>query len=120
MIFSSIDVRTIVMSPFGLTYGMKPRLPSFPIPELTRISNGKGFVAERMQLLKKARQITMEQSMQASDCYKNNHDTNANLHEPNRFRLKSVCKSTRINSSKYLAARHSRKGFHPIFCKDQP
>jgi hypothetical protein len=55
---------------------MKPRLPSFPFTELTRISYGERFVAERLQLLKRP-----EQSMQASDSYKNNHHKKAKLHD---------------------------------------
>jgi hypothetical protein len=50
--------KTIDTPPFELTYGMKPKLPSFPFPELHRISYGEGFVTERLQLLKKARSIT--------------------------------------------------------------
>jgi hypothetical protein len=49
--------KTINMSPYKLTYGMKPRLPSFLAPDFTRINYDKGFVAER---LKKARQISLE------------------------------------------------------------
>jgi hypothetical protein len=40
-------------TPFELTYGMKPRLSSLPIPDLQRISYGEGFVSERLQLLKR-------------------------------------------------------------------
>jgi hypothetical protein len=53
------------LAPFELTYGMKPRLPTFPTPELERINYGEGFVAERLQLLKKARQIALDHSMQS-------------------------------------------------------
>jgi hypothetical protein len=59
---------------------MKPRLPSFPTPELTRINYGEGFVAERLLVLKKARQISTEQSMEASDNYKTDHDIKAKPH----------------------------------------
>jgi hypothetical protein len=73
--------RTIKRSHFEHTYGMKPRLPSFPVPELSRINYGKGFVAERLQLLKKARQIAVEQSMQEGDDYKKDHNSKAKLHD---------------------------------------
>jgi hypothetical protein len=46
---------------------MKPRLPSLPIPELKRLSDGKGFVAERLQILKKARQLALSDSFKAGD-----------------------------------------------------
>ena len=52
---------TTKTSPFQLTYGMTPRLPSFPTPDLERKHYGEGFVEERMQLLEKARQIATEQ-----------------------------------------------------------
>jgi hypothetical protein len=51
--------RTRKSTPYELTYGMKPRLPSLPISELQRISNREGFVAERLQILKKAREVAI-------------------------------------------------------------
>jgi hypothetical protein len=41
------------MPPYKLTFEMKPRLPFFPAPDFKRINYGKGFVAERLQLLEK-------------------------------------------------------------------
>ena len=67
-------------TPFKLTYGMKPRLPSLPIPELQRISYGEGFVSERLQLLKKAREIALADSFKAGDSYKATHDKKASQH----------------------------------------
>ncbi len=67
-------------TPFELTYGMKPRLPSLPIPELQRISYGEGFVSERLQLLKKAREVALADSFEAGDAYKETHDKNASEH----------------------------------------
>ena len=59
---------------------MKPRLPSLPVPELTRISYGEGFVAKRLQILKKAGEIVLNNSMQAGDKYKAAHDVKATQH----------------------------------------
>jgi hypothetical protein len=59
------------MLPFELTYSMKPRLPAFLTPDFTRINYG--FVAERLQLLKKAKQIALDYSMQTGDDYKMDH-----------------------------------------------
>ena len=59
---------------------MKPRTPAFPVPELERICYGEGFVAERLQLLKKARQIAMEHSMEAGEVHKTAHDRKATPH----------------------------------------
>ena len=50
-------------SPFELLYDMKPRLPSLPIPELERLSYGEGFVSERLQIIKKAREIAVRSSL---------------------------------------------------------
>jgi hypothetical protein len=71
---------TTKSTPFELTYGMKPRLPSLPIPELQRISYGEGFVSERLQLLKKAREIALEDSFKAGNSYKEAHDKKASGH----------------------------------------
>jgi hypothetical protein len=67
-------------TPYELTYGMKPRLPSLPIPELQRISYGEGFVSERLQILKKAREIALADSFKAGDWYKEAHDKKASEH----------------------------------------
>jgi hypothetical protein len=57
--YNSLHHRTINMSPFELTYSMKPRLPAIPTPDLARINYCKGFVAKRLQFLKKARLIAI-------------------------------------------------------------
>jgi hypothetical protein len=44
--FNTSYHRTIDTSPFELTYRMKPRLPTFSTPELTRLNYDKGFIAE--------------------------------------------------------------------------
>jgi hypothetical protein len=49
---------------------VKPRLPTLPIPELSRSSHSEGFESERLHLLKKLRQITLEESMHKGDAYK--------------------------------------------------
>jgi hypothetical protein len=67
-------------TPFELTYGMKPRLPSLPIPELQRISYGEGFVSERLQILKKAREVALANSFKAGDTFKEAHDRKASQH----------------------------------------
>jgi hypothetical protein len=56
---------------------MKPRLPSLPIPEFSRINYDEGLIAERQRLLEKARQIAMDNSNKASDSYKQSHDAKA-------------------------------------------
>ena len=71
---------TTKSSPFELLYGMKPRLPAFPGPEMERINYGEGYVAERMQILKKARQIAMDNSLEAGLKQKAAHDVKAKPH----------------------------------------
>ena len=64
-------------TPFNLLYGMKPRLPSFPVEELLRINYGEGFLPERMQLLQQARRMAEQDSEEASEKYKQQHDKTA-------------------------------------------
>jgi hypothetical protein len=71
---------TTKKTPFDLLYGMKPRLPSFPVEELKRINYGEGFVAERMQLLQQARRMAEQDSEEASEKYKEQHDKTAKEH----------------------------------------
>ena len=59
---------------------MNPRLPSFPTDELQRISNGEGFVAERMQLLQQARRMAEQNSEEASQKFKEIHNRSATEH----------------------------------------
>jgi hypothetical protein len=60
---------------------MKPRLPSVPIPELQRISYGEGFVSERLQMLKKAREVALEDSFKSGDSDKEAHVKKASEHD---------------------------------------
>jgi hypothetical protein len=46
---------TIATTPFELLFGEKPRMPSFPNPEIQRTNYGKSTSAERYQLLQKIR-----------------------------------------------------------------
>jgi hypothetical protein len=39
---------TIATTPFELLFGVKPRLPSLPAPEIERVHYGEGFAAERL------------------------------------------------------------------------
>ncbi len=46
---------TIATTPFELLFGEKPRLPSFPNPDIQRLHYGESTAAERYQLLQKIR-----------------------------------------------------------------
>jgi hypothetical protein len=61
-------------------YGMTPRLPFLPIPELQRISYGESFVSKRLQILKRAREVALADSFKAGDSYKEAHDKKTTQH----------------------------------------
>jgi hypothetical protein len=46
---------TIATMPFELLFGDKPRLPSFPNPDIQRLHYGESTAAEHYQLLQKIR-----------------------------------------------------------------
>jgi hypothetical protein len=46
---------TIATTPFELLFGERPRLPSFPNPEIQRLHYGESTAAEQYQLLQKIR-----------------------------------------------------------------
>jgi hypothetical protein len=75
--YSTTYNRTSNTLPFELTYGMKSRLPAFPTPKLERINYCEGFVAEQWLILKKARQIALDHSVESGDNYQRDHDTKA-------------------------------------------
>jgi hypothetical protein len=76
--------RTTKSTLYELPYDMKPRLSSLPIPELQRISYDEGFVSERLQILKKAREVALTNSFNAGDKYKEDHDKKASKHNLNQ------------------------------------
>jgi transposase InsO family protein len=51
---------TITTTPFKLLFGICPRLPSLPVPEIQRQHYGESFPAELLQLLQHARQVTRQ------------------------------------------------------------
>ncbi|MGV1013323.1 MAG: DDE-type integrase/transposase/recombinase, partial [Flavobacterium sp.] len=58
--------RSIKATPFFLTFGIEPRLPSIPTPDIARYY-GQSDVAEWFATLQHCRQIAAENNMQASD-----------------------------------------------------
>ena len=58
---------TTKSTPFLLTFGMEPRLPSFPAPELQRIHYGESFVQQRLQTLQRARQIATDNIIKSGE-----------------------------------------------------
>ncbi len=96
---------TTKSTPFELTYGMKPRLPSLPIPELQRISYGEGFVSERLQILKKAREVALQESIKAGDKYKEVHDRKASSHDLKEGDYAYLDNQLFLNKNKKLSQR---------------
>jgi hypothetical protein len=74
---------TIATTPFELLFGTKPRLPSFPNPDIQRMHYGETTSAERYQLLQKIRFIAKNISQQKQDSYKDNFDKKALPHSFN-------------------------------------
>jgi len=71
---------TIQTTPFELLFGMKPRLPSFPNPDIERVHYGEDFASERLQILNKARQIAREHSEASKATNKTVFDRDAKDH----------------------------------------
>jgi hypothetical protein len=70
---------TIAMMPFELLFGKKPRLPSFPNPEIQRKHYSKSTSAERYQLLQKIRFFAKNNA--GDQKIKQNFDKNALPHK---------------------------------------
>jgi hypothetical protein len=83
--------RSVKNSPFFLTYGIDPRLPSFPTPDLRRTFYGESDAAEMHQRLLFARKLAIENNFIATDKTKEYFDkvTKAKSHSflPNQLVL---------------------------------
>jgi hypothetical protein len=71
---------TIATTPFGLLFGEKPRLLSFPNPNIQRLHYGKSTLAEQYQLQQKLRFITKNIATNKSDTIKDNFNKSAFPH----------------------------------------
>jgi hypothetical protein len=68
---------TIATTPFELLFGTKPRLPSFPNPEIHRVHYGESTSAERYQQLPKICFIAKNIATANQQTIKNNFDKTA-------------------------------------------
>ncbi len=75
---------TIATTPFELLFGVLPRLPSLPAPELQRQHYGESFPAVRLQLLQHARQVAHKNAEEQGLKYKLSFDHKA---APHKFKV---------------------------------
>jgi hypothetical protein len=71
---------TIATTPFELLFGVKPRLPSLPAPEIKRYHYGESFAFERLQMLHQARKQARQIAHDQGEKYKNSYDQNSAQH----------------------------------------
>ncbi len=71
---------TIATTPFELLFGEKPRMPSFPNPDIQRLHYGESTAAERYQLLQKIRFLAKNVANDQSAKIKDNFDKTAFPH----------------------------------------
>ena len=74
---------TIATTPFELLFGTKPRLPSFPNPDIQRVHYGESTSPEWYQLLQKIRFIAKNVAKSNQDISKDNFDKHALPHSFN-------------------------------------
>jgi transposase InsO family protein len=72
---------TIATTPFELLFGVKPRLPSLPAPDIERHHYGESIAAERFQMLQQARKLAQLTAAQQGEKYKNQYDKLASPHK---------------------------------------
>ncbi len=69
------------MTSFELLFGIRPRLPSLPAPEIQRQHYGQSFPAERLRLLQHAHQMARQHAALQGQKYKENFDKTAIGHK---------------------------------------
>ena len=72
--------RSIKNTPFLLTFGIEPRLPSFPNPDLREKFYGESSAAEMYQKLQIARNVAVENNLKATSDNKTVFDKKAKPH----------------------------------------
>jgi hypothetical protein len=72
---------TIATTPFELLFGVKPRLPSLPAPDIERHHYGETIAAERFQMLQQARKLAQQTAAAQGEKYKQNCDKQSSPHK---------------------------------------
>jgi hypothetical protein len=62
----------------------------------SKINKSQGLVAERLQILKKASQIALDNSMEASESYSRKHDAKAEFHDFKERDISAICEGVRM------------------------
>ena len=99
--------KSIQNTPFMLTFGVEPRIPGFPAPELRRKFYGESEMSELHMRLQYAREIARLHNEQASDSYKHYHDAKS---APHKFQVGQLVllKETQFqNQNRKLAMNYS-------------
>ncbi len=72
---------TIATTAFELLFGVKPRLPSLPAPEIERHHYRESFAAERLQMLHQARKLAQQTATEQGEKYKTTYDKKSAEHK---------------------------------------
>ena len=72
--------RSIQNTPYFLTYGMEPRLPAFPGPDMRRVFYGESSASDLYQRLAMARNLAVESNLKSTEKGKEYHDRKAHPH----------------------------------------
>jgi len=71
---------TIAPTPFELLFGIKPRLPSLPAPDIERHHDGESSAAEWLQMLHQACKLAQQTATEQGDKYKLSYDKKSAAH----------------------------------------
>jgi hypothetical protein len=72
---------TIATNPFELLFGIKPRLPSLPAPDIERYHYGGTFTAESLQMLQQAFKLAQQTAADQGEKYKLSYDKKSMAHK---------------------------------------
>jgi hypothetical protein len=72
---------TIATTPFKLLFGVKPRLPSLPAPDIERHHYGETIPAEHFQMLQQVRKLAQQTAAAQGEKYKQNYDKQSSPHK---------------------------------------
>ncbi len=75
---------TIATTPFERLFGVKPRLPSLPAPDIEWVHYGESFAAERLQILQHACKMAHDTATEQGKKYKLNYDVKS---APHKFKI---------------------------------